>query len=164
MFDLEEGPEDADAPPATLTSFTGSVSKPLSLSYSSSPEQQPSPMTTPRRKQLGMPNQGDSLFSVGSYQDSQDSARTAFSSIQAPVLASSAVPGDRWLGQGPQGRQQPGRSRKHSTRLRAHGPRPRKQVTCFPEHLPGFPNICLCTILHCKMVQTGGFLYTVIKL
>ena len=65
LFDLEEGPEDADAPAATLTSFTGSMSKPLSLSYSSSPEQPHSPINTPQRKQLGMPNQGDSLFQMG---------------------------------------------------------------------------------------------------
>ncbi|KAK9856809.1 hypothetical protein WJX84_006171, partial [Apatococcus fuscideae] len=135
LFDLEEGPEDGDAPDATLTSFTGSMSKPLSLSYSSSPEQQPSPMNTPQRKQLGMPNQGDSLFSVGSYQDSQDSARTTFSSIQPPVLASSAVHGGRWPGQGPSGRRQPVRSRKHGARLRSHGLRPRKQV--YPPHIQG---------------------------
>ena len=120
LFDLEEGAEDADAPAATLTSFTGSQSKPLSLSYSSSPEQAPSPLSTPRHRQLGMPIHKGPLFPAGSYQDSQASSNMVFGAFQPPMLASSAATGSRWPRHGQQARRQGGRSRKHGARLRPH--------------------------------------------
>ena len=74
LFDLEEGSEHAMGPEATLTSFTGSQSKPLPLSYGMSPERPQSPTVAPHRKQLGTAAEQGSLFSAGSWQDSQDSA------------------------------------------------------------------------------------------
>ncbi len=133
LFDLEEGPGQSEAPAASLTSFTGSQSKPLSISYSSSPEPPTSPMPTPRRKQLGMPIQANSLFSAGSYQDSQDSSRTGFSASEAPVTASSAMNGGRWPTRGPIQRHLQTCRPKHGSRfhLHHHAARPCKQVGIF---------------------------------